>query len=42
MEGSNGTKTQILRLGAESEGLDEAERARLFRFVRDKLGAEPA
>ncbi len=28
--------------GNEGEGLDEAERARLFRFVGDKLGAEPA
>jgi hypothetical protein len=28
--------------GHEGEGLDEAERARLFRFVGDKLGAEPA
>ena len=27
--------------GNEGEGLDEAERARLFRFVGDKLGAEP-
>jgi len=27
--------------GCEGEGLDEAERARLLRFVADKLGAEP-
>ena len=27
--------------GNEGEGLDEAERARVFRFVGDKLGAEP-
>jgi alkyldihydroxyacetonephosphate synthase len=27
--------------GHEGEGLDEAERARLFRFVAEKLGAEP-
>src|SRR5579863_9350133 len=27
--------------GHEGEGLDEAERARLFRFVARKLGAEP-
>jgi alkyldihydroxyacetonephosphate synthase len=27
--------------GHEGEGLDDAERARLFRFVADKLGAEP-
>src|SRR5579863_2811912 len=27
--------------GHEGEGLDEAERARLFRFVAQKLGAEP-
>ena len=28
--------------GNEGEGLDEAERARLFRFAGDRLGAEPA
>ncbi len=27
--------------GYEGEGLDDAERERLFRFVADKLGAEP-
>ena len=27
--------------GHEGEGLDEAERARVFRFVAEKLGAEP-
>src|ERR1700722_10367113 len=27
--------------GREGEGLDEAERARVFRFVGEKLGAEP-
>src|SRR5579872_6016076 len=27
--------------GREGEGLDDAERARLFRFVAEKLGAEP-
>ena len=27
--------------GHEGEGLDEAERARLFRFLAEKLGAEP-
>ena len=27
--------------GNEGEGLDEAERARLFRFVGEKLGGEP-
>ena len=26
--------------GHEGEGLDEAERARVFRFVAEKLGAE--
>ncbi|HEY4806182.1 MAG TPA: FAD-dependent oxidoreductase, partial [Roseiarcus sp.] len=28
--------------GHEGEGLDEAERARVFRFVAEKLGAEPS
>jgi hypothetical protein len=28
--------------GLEGEGLDEAERARVFRFVVEKLGAEPS
>ena len=27
--------------GREGEGLDEAERARVFRFLAEKLGVEP-
>ena len=36
-----GRRLKFYGWGNEGEGLDEAERARLFRFVGDKLGAEP-
>ena len=36
-----GPRLKFYGWGNEGEGLDEAERARLFRFVADKLGAEP-
>ena len=36
-----GRRLKFYGWGNEGEGLDEAERARLFRFVGEKLGAEP-
>ena len=36
-----GRRLKFYGWGHEGEGLDEAERARLFRFVAEKLGAEP-
>ena len=36
-----GSRVKFYGWGVENTGLDEAERERLFRFVADRLGAEP-